>query len=434
MADPQRIVILGASFAGVAAARELIRLLSGEGGHTITLIDRHNYMVFTPMLTEVVGGQVDVRHIVSATRRLSRRITVVQGRVDGVDFANRRITYVTGDGEQAIPESTHTIAYDHLVIAVGSVTNYHGIPGIEQHALTIKSVADAAAIRSRAIALLEAADAEEDAGKKSEMLTFVVGGGGFSGVETMAALNDFVRDSARFYRHVDRSRIRTVLVHPDERLLPEISPGLADFATKKLQQHGVEVMLKTPIKAAGDDFVEIGDGRRLSTRLLVWTAGFRPSPLTGVLDVERSKQGAIVVDHTCAVRDHPGVWAIGDCAAVPKPHGEGTYAPTAQNATREGALVARNIVADINGEPRHSFRYHPIGELAIVGRRSGVASIYGIHISGPLAWAMWRAIYFAKMPRMDERLRVGVDWFLDLLFGRQLAELPTSPGAFSHQH
>ena len=418
-----RIVILGAGFAGVNVARALTRLLPRDEEACITIVDQNNYMLFTPMLTEVAGGEVDTRHIVNAVRNLSPRVRFEQGRVDDVDLANTLVTLTTG-GATAVPESRHTLEADHLVLALGSVTDFHGLADVRQHALTIKTIGDAAAIRNRALALLEAAESEPDPEARRRLLTFVVGGGGFSGVETMAALNDLVRSMARRYRRVQPDEVRTLLVHPQQRLLPELGAGLADYATKKLQRRGVEVMLNTRLTAAGPDYVEIEDGQRVHTHLLVWTAGVTPSPVIGVLDAKRGQHGGIVVDACCRVPGHPGVWAVGDCAEVPQPHGQKTYAPTAQNATREGTRVAKNIAATLRGQPPRPFTYTPLGELAIVGRHAGVASVYGLHFSGLIAWALWRAIYLAKMPLMRTRLRVALDWLLDLCCGREIAELP----------
>lgn len=425
-AERKKIVILGAGFAGLNVARELARLLPRDEDAAITLVDQNNYTLFTPMLTEVVGGELDSSDVVSAVRLLAPRVTFEQGRVDGVDLADKRITLTSGGNQAGVPASQRTLEADHLVIAVGSVTNFHGISGVKEHALTIKSVGDAASIRNRAIELLEAADAEPDQQKRRALLTFVVGGGGFSGVETMAALNDLVRDAADNYPHVDAAEIRTVLVHPQKRLLPEISSGLANYAQMQLQDRGVEVILNTEINGAGADYVELEGGKRITTHLLVWTAGVMPSPIVGVLDCKRGHHGTVAVDPCCALPDHTGVWALGDCAEVPKPNGKGSYAPTAQNASREGSTVARNIVAALQGEQPKPFVYKPIGELAIVGRRRGVASVYGVRLSGLVVWALWRAVYLAKMPRMRNRVRVGLAWALDLAFGREIAELPVT--------
>jgi len=433
MTDTQRprIVILGAGFAGIHAARELTRLLPKDEDGDITLVNQNNYLLFTPMLTEVVGGQVETGHIISAARRLSPRVTSAQGRVDGIDVDNKRVTITLGQDEDGIPTAQRTLDADHLVIALGSVTSFHGIPGTQEHSLTIKSVGDAAAIRNRALELLERADDEGDPARRRDLLTIVVGGGGYSGVETMAALNDLVRDAAkRHYPQIAANDIRTVLVQPGARLLPEISAGLASYTHKKLQERGVEVILDTKITGAGPDWVELedknGQKKLITTHLLVWAAGVTPNPVIKKLDVKRGHHHGIVVDTSLAVPGHPGVWALGDCAEIPKPNGKASYAPTAQNATREGTQVARNIVATLRGQQPQPFVYTPIGSLAIIGKRTGAAEVYGRHFSGILAWAMWRAIYLAKTPLLGKRVRVGLDWTLDALFGTEIVELPVA--------
>jgi len=425
-----RIVILGAGFGGVEASRELAKLLPKDEDGNIVLVDQNNYQLFTPMLTEVAGGQVETEHIISAVRRLSPRVRFEQGRVESIDVANKRVTLTLGGGKNGIPTASRTLEADHLVIALGSVTSFHGAPGVGEHSLTIKTVGDAAAIRNRALELLERADVEPDERRRRELLTFVIAGGGYSGVETMAALNDLVRDAARrHYPHIGAGDITTLLVHPGGRLLPEISAGLGRYTERKLRQRGVEVILDTEITGAGPDWVELAgkggaDKRRLPTRLLVWAAGVAPNLVVETLDVRRGRHHGILVDGMCAMPGHPGVWALGDCAEIPQPGGKGTYAPTAQNATREGPLVARNIVATLRGERPRPFVYTPIGELAIIGKRTGVASVYGLRFSGLLAWAMWRAIYLAKMPLLSKRLHIGLDWLLDAFIDAEIVELP----------
>jgi NADH dehydrogenase len=242
----------------------------------------------------------------------------------------------------------------------------------------------------------------------------------------MAALNDLVRTSVRHYPHVSLEEIRTVIIDPGDRLMPELSSDLAAFGQKRLEERGVQVRLKTKITRATARFVELEHGERISTRMLIWAGGIAPNPLISKLACKRGKHGGIVVDECCAVPDHPGIWALGDGAEVPNSESKGTYAPTAQNATHEGSLVARNIVAVLRGGRPKPFQFRPIGELALVGRHSGVAKIYGQHFSGFLAWAMWRAIYISKMPGMAQRSRILVDWILDFIFGRNIAELPLS--------
>ncbi len=420
MRPGQKVLILGAGFAGLNVAQELTKLLPGESDGEIKLVDQNNFLLFTPMLTEVAGGELDPRHIVAPPRRLSHRISFEQGQIEEIDLDKKSITLNIGDGDN----SKRTLTADHIVIALGSVSNFHGIPGVQEHSFSIKSIGDAAAIRNRVLGCLERAHWEPDANLRREILTFVVGGGGYTGVETMAAVNDLARDSIKYYPNIKREEISTLIVEPGDRLLAELSADLAAFAQQKLEQHGIKVLLKTKITSAAQDYVELEGGRRIPTRTLIWAGGITPNPLIEKLDCKRGHHGGIVVDKCCAVTGHSGVWALGDCAEVPKHDSKGTYAPTAQNATREGALVARNIVATLRGQQPQPFDFQTIGELALVGKHAGVAKIYGQHFSGFLAWAMWRAIYLSKMPGMAQRSRILLDWILDAAFGRNIAEFP----------
>ncbi len=427
-----KIVILGAGFAGIYTAQALGKLLPHAVDAEITVIDENNFFVFTPMLTEVAGGQLDPRHIVCAIRRFSPRINFMQASVKAIDLKRRQITVTLGRPGEPVPDGRETLEADHLVIAMGSATNYYGIAGLQENSLNIKNLGDAALIHNRALEMLERADEEPDPNGRRELLTFVVGGGGFSGVETMAALNDLVRENSHNYPRIQPGDIRTVLVEAGERLLPELDEKLAAYTEKKLKQRGVEVRLNTFISGAGPDYVELKGGERIKTHLLIWTGGVAPTPALKDVDCEHSRHGGIVTDEYCRVKGYSDVWAIGDCADIPQPGKKQPYGPTAQNATREGEVVAHNIVATLRGEALQPFVYQPIGELAMIGKRTGVASVYGMRFSGKLAWFMWRAVYLFKMPRLAMRLRVAVDWTGDLLFGRELAELPelrASPAA-----
>jgi len=428
MAERSRVVILGGGFAGMGVAQELARLLPHRRDCDITLVDQNNFSLFTPMLTEVASGLVEPEGIVAAIRSLEPRVTFEQGCVECIDPAARRVTISVGDGLSGVGPVRRTLEADHLVIALGSVTNFHGIPGLQDHSLTIKSVGDARAIRNRAVGLLERADEESDSGARRSLLTFVVGGGGFSGIETVAALNDLVRDLVDRFPNVRRDDVRTVVVQPGGRILPELSEGLARYTQKELERRGVEVLLNTEVSGAGPDYVEIKEAkgqtsRRIETHTIIWAGGVTPSPAIDTAGLKLGHHHGIVVDSCCRVPGHTDIWALGDCAEIPKPGSSKTYAPTAQNAIREGPLVARNIVAGMRGEPLTPFEYRSIGELAIVGKRTGVASVYGFHFKGLIAWAMWRAIYLAKLPRMPRRIQVGMDWLLDLAFGRDTVEL-----------
>jgi NADH:ubiquinone reductase (H+-translocating) len=416
----RKIVILGAGFGGRNVAVELAKLLPEPDDGEIIVVDENPFLLFTPMLTESAGGELDTNHIISPAFHLPRRIRFEQGRIDAIDLKEKRVTFTIGNPAEGVPGAQRSLSADQLVIALGSVTNFRGIAGLERHALPMKRLQDAAAVRARVLALLERADEEGSVEARKPFLTFVVGGGGFTGVETMAAINDLVREQVDRFPNIDPKDVRTVLVHPGDRLLPELGPSLAACAQRELQGRGVEVLLNTKITGAGEGYVELEGNRRIPTYLLIWAAGVKPSPAIETMDCRRGHHGGIVVDASCAVPDHPGVWALGDCAEIPHPSGQGTYAPTAQNATREGTQVARNIVATLQGERPQPFRFQPVGELALVGKRHGVARIYKFHFSGFLAWAMWRAIYWAKMPDLAQRARILLDWVLDLAFGRDI--------------
>jgi NADH dehydrogenase len=415
----KKIIVVGAGFAGMAAARELCRVTDSGDGPEIWLVDRNNFLLFTPMLTEVAGGELDPRHIVASPQRLSPHIRFLQGTVQELDLRDKRVVVQTGVGH----EKSRELRADQLVIALGSTTNYHHVPGLEEHSLEIKTVQDAAALHTRVLRCIEAAAAEPDQTARRKLLTFVVGGGGFTGVETMAAISGLAREEIRRHPQLSPGDLTAVIVEMADRLLPELNEHLASSAQEHLEANGVRVILKTGIKSASPDAVELKNGERIPTRTLVWTGGVKPNPLIEKLDCRRGHHGGIVVDSCCAVPDHPGVWALGDCAEIPKQGGK-TYAPTAQNATREGGLVARNIVATLSGRQLRQFTYQPVGEVALVGRHSGVAKLYGHAFSGLSAWVMWRAIYLSKMPGMAQRSRIAIDWVLDFIFGRNPAEVP----------
>ncbi len=424
VAQGKRIVILGAGFGGRAVATELARLLPAEGNGEILLIDEDNFLLFTPMLTEAAGGELDPRHIAVPARNLPKRVSFIQGTVKALDVSANTVTVTFGAG--GLEQETTTIPANHVVIALGSVTNFHEIPGVAETSFQMKRLEDASAICDRVTACLERAAVEHDPAKRKALLTFVVAGGGYTGVETMAALNDLVREQVRQYGNASEADVRTVLVNPGDRLLSETSPQLAEYAAQKLKENGVEIRMKTSIKSADREKVELEPSDSIATHTLIWAAGVKPNPVVANLDCEKGKHGGIRVHADCAVLNRPGVWAIGDCAEIPNQTG-GTYAPTAQNATREGTTVARNIIASLQGQATEQFRYKPIGELALVGRREGVAQVGGFNFSGIIAWAMWRAVYLAKMPGSAQKVRVLTDWLLDLVVGREpLALTPTA--------
>jgi NADH dehydrogenase len=405
LARNQRFVVLGGGFAGTEAARQLAKLI--PDGCEIILIDQHDYLLFTPMLTEAVGAQVSPHHIAVPLRTWSSRIKVITAKVKEINLSTRSVIL---DGDKVI-------AADHLVIALGASSNFHGIPGVEGASFELKTLDDADGIRKNALAMVKEAADEQDPVQRSAKLTFVVAGGGYTGVEGIAALNELVRAEAANCPSLAGVPVRTVLIEPLKRLMSEVTPDLAAYSQEQLEKAGVEVKLQVGLKSVNGDLVELSNGEQIRTKTLIWTAGVRANPLVSDLGVPTGKAEAIKVNECFAVEGEPNVWAVGDCAEIPVPGKKGTYAPTAQNATREGSLVAQNIVRALRGEELKPFRYTPIGELALVGRRKGVARVYGMNFSGFAAYAMWRAIYIMKMPSVAQRLRVLSDWFLDTTLG-----------------
>jgi NADH dehydrogenase len=349
---------------------------------------------------------------------LLKRTSVRQAEVKAIDLAQRTVTAAhcgaCGD---------YTVPFDHLVLALGSVPNYFGLPGVAEHALTIKSLADATALHAHIIDKLEHADLQSDAGIRRQLLTFVVAGGGFAGVETLAELNDFVRGAGKFYPQVSPEDIRVVLIHSGERILPEVSESLSAYALNKLRSRGVEVLLKSRVKSCAPGKIELSDGSAIKAATFVWAAGTAPSPVLDLVDVPRSNSGRVEVDATMVVKHSPGVWAVGDSAAIPDVVTGGTCPPTAQYALRQGRRLADNITATIRGQELQPFRFKALGLLAGLGRRSAVAEIFGLRFSGFVAWWLWRTIYLMKLPGFERKLRVAIDWTLDLFFARDIVYL-----------
>jgi NADH:ubiquinone reductase (H+-translocating) len=409
-----RIVVLGGGFGGVYAAIHLEKVFRGNRDVEITLISRDNFFLFTPMLHEVAASDIDITHIVSPLRTLLRRTTVLVGDVEALDLGERRVSVAHG-----FERHQHHVHYDQLVIALGSTTNFYGLAGLEEHALTMKSLGDAIHLRNRLIATLEEADGECAAGEG--LLTFLVAGGGFAGVETIAAANDFVRDALEFYPRLDASRLRMVLVHSGSAILPELGEKLGSYAQRKLAERGVEIMTDAKVAAVDETGVTLDDGRRIPSRLVVWTAGTSPHPLIQNLPCS-GERGRIVVNETLAVPGWPGVWALGDCAVVPDVRTGKPHPPTAQHALRQARTVARNIAAVLQGRAPVAFDFTTIGQLAAIGRRTGVARVFGFNFSGFVAWWLWRTIYLSKLPRLDRKIRVAIDWTLDLIFAKDFVQ------------
>lgn len=414
--QPKRILILGSGFGGLYTALHLEKKLRREAAVEITLVNRENFFLFTPMLHEVAAGDLDLTHIVNPVRKLLRRAHFFNGNIRSIDLKERRVVVAHADDNH-----DHKLSYDYLILALGSVTNFYNLPGLAENALTMKSLSDAIRLRGRLIKNLEEADFECSSEDRSRLLTVVVAGGGFAGVETIASVNDFVREAIEFYPKLTEEQLRIVLIEATDVILSELGPELGAYARKKLAHRGVQFLMNTAVKSVLNDEVNLSDGTSLKTNMLVWTAGVSPNPLLEMLDCSKER-GRLVTNEFLEVENFPGVWALGDCAAVPDPASGKSCPPTAQHAIRQGKVVAENIVAAINGGRRRRFEFKTIGALASIGKRTGVARIMGVNFSGFAAWWLWRTIYLSKLPRFEKKVRVALDWFLDLLFSKDLVQ------------
>lgn len=418
MSQPTRIVILGGGFAGTNVALRLEKLFRPDPSIEITLIDTENFFTFTPLLPEVPSGSIQPKHIVFPLRALLRRTNVKQAELQSIDLERREIV-----ARHCGKCGRYTVPFDQLVIGLGSVSNFFGLPGVAEHALTIKSLADAAALHAHVIDKLEHADLESDPARRRELLTFVIAGGGFAGVETLAELNDFVRGAGRYYPRIQPEDIRVVLVHSGNRILPEVNESLSQYALQKLRGNGVEVLLETRVQSCTERTVTLSNGETVPCRSFVWAAGVSPNPLLAGLSLPLHKNGRIAVAETLQVLADPNIWALGDSAAVPDIITGKLCPPTAQFALRQGTVLANNLAAVIRGRSPKPFRHKSLGLLAGLGRRSAVAEIGGLRFSGFLAWWLWRTIYLLKMPGFERKLRIALDWTLDIFFPRDIVYL-----------
>ncbi len=419
MTARKRIVILGGGFGGVYTAKYLEKELGGRDDFEIVLINKENYFVFQPMLPEVISGTIGLLDTVNSIRRLLPKTTLHVREVEGIDLENRIIITSPGFRPHA-----HKISYDYLVMALGNVTDFRGLRGLPEHALPFKNLADAIYLRNHIIrALEEAAIETDDLELRKQLLTFVVAGGGFSGIEVVAEINDFVRGVARNYKGIDPAEIRVVLLHSQARILPEVSEKLALFAQKILSKRGVELRLQTRLEAATGEEAILQDGEKISTRTLVSTVPSSPHPIIEMLDLPKGKNSRLIADPYLAVEGAPNIWALGDCAQIPDPSGQGFSPPTAQHAIRQAKTVAHNIVAAMRGGEKRAFGFKGLGKMGALGHRSAVAEIFGMNISGFLAWWMWRTIYLMKMPGWGRRLKVATSWTLDLFLPAELVQV-----------
>ncbi len=414
--DAPRIVILGGGFAGAYCAQALERRLGGIRAEVL-LIDEHNYFVFSPLLVEAGTGSLEPRHAVVAIRAFLKKTSFRMGRIQSVDLTARRVVYQSPSGE-----GVREAQYDHLVIALGSVTRVPDLPGLREHACEMKGLTDAVALRDRAILLLEAADAEEDAARRRALIHFVVVGGSFTGAEVAGEFDVFLKAASRKYRGVGSGDCRVTLVEIGERILPALDPGLSAFAAEHMRRRGIDVRLRTSLERVEADAVTLSGGERLAAHTVIWCAGIAQNPLVEKFGLPLDARGFILCEPDLRVRGREEAWAIGDCAVNVDPTGR-AYPATAQHAIKQGQHLARNLALVLRGKPPEPCIIRTQGALAALGCRTGVARVFGIRLAGFAAWALWRSVYLMKMPGVTRKLRVALDWTMDLFFARDFVQL-----------
>jgi NADH dehydrogenase len=414
----QRILILGAGFAGIAVARGLERALRADEAE-ITIVGRDNFSLFTPMLPEVSAGGLETRHIVTPVRTQLRRSQFVLGDVIAIDLDAKAVKV-----QHSITGGKQTLAYDQIVFALGSVTSTFNIPGVGEHALPLKSLEDAERFRNRVIASLEQADVTSDPAERARLLTYVIVGGGYTGVEGAGELIDLFHSISRFYKTISEREIRIVLIEAGKTLLAGLPPRMGTYSAKNLTRRGIELIMGDGVISLDDRAICLTSGKTIPTATVLWSAGVRPTSVIKDLPLTHARNGGIVVERDMSVPGRPGAWSLGDCAWIPTGKPDEWYPMTAQHAIREGPALAKNIAAVLHGQPTKPFNYTALGTMASLGARSGVVGLpNGSVLTGLLAWFLWRTYYLLRLPGFDRQVRVALDWALGLIFPRDIAEL-----------
>lgn len=403
----ENIIVLGSGFGGISATRRLEQLCGARDDVSITLISRENYFVLTPLLFEACSGTLELRHCAQPVRPALRRARFIEATVNAVDVEQQRVRATSVAGE------SYNVGYDHLIVALGSTTNLSLIPG-SRHALTFKSLGDALLLRNRLIEQFERADAASDPTERQRCLSIVVVGGGLVGIELLGELTAFAHDVLRYYPRLRRDELRFHLFEAGLRILPEVDTKLADMATHVLRRRGADIRAATPVRSIDATTVHIAD-ESINAGTIVLAAGIVPNATAVPIPVAHDPRGRITVDAAMRSVSHPGVWALGDCAAIAGPDGR-PYPALAQFATREAKQVARNVVACIDGREPAPFRYRSLGTMASLGHYRAVAMVMGIRFDGFPAWWFRRTYYLFQMPRWDRRLRIMLDWTVALFF------------------
>jgi NADH dehydrogenase len=408
----KNLLIVGGGVAGTKAAQMLEHTLPPDW--TLTLINQENFITFNPLLPEVVGASILPGHVVAPHRLMIHCTHVFMAQVTHID-ADRRLVHYLGEGSGTLP-------YDQLVLACGTTANIDVVPGMLDHALPLKTLGDALFLRNRLIERLEQAELQPDAQQRRWLLTFIVVGGGFSGVETAGELVDFLCASLRYYKRIRLADLYIALLHGGDRLLPELSPRLGTFTLHKMRARGVDVRLNARVVRVSEREVRLASGEIISGGTVVCTIGTQPNPLLEQIPAMKN-HGRLVVNPDMSVSGIEGVWALGDCAAVINAQDAKLCAPTAQFAEAQARQLAVNIVARLNGQSTRAFRYRSKGQLSSVGHNKAVAEVFGLKLSGFVAWMMWRGLYLLRMPTLARKTRLFLEWNWAMFFPPDNAHL-----------
>ncbi len=414
---PARILILGSGFGGIEVLKNLLQEHGDDRTIQITLVSRENFILFTPMLADVATGLIEYRHIITPVRSFSKNATFYQANVEKIDLDSKRVTFSRKIGNESDPHEFN-LEYDYLVMALGNETNFYDNKNIERNSFTMKNIDDAIALRNHIISMLEQANLEQtNRDLRRSLMTFVIVGGGFSGVETAGSINDFVKESIKKdYRTLSVFDTSIIVVNSHDVILPEAHEELGRFALEKMKSKGIEFILNSHVTDVVSNTVKLDNGTIIPSYTVVWTAGISPSQVIRSIHCDHDRSGRVLTNNYLEVEGRPGVYALGDCASVPDPYTGKFYAPLAQHAIKEGQAVARNISSSLKGmSERYVFDYKTRGMMAEIGTRTGVAILFGFKLHGFMAWLIWRSYYLVNLPTLRKKIRVIFDWTLDMI-------------------
>ena len=424
----KRIVVLGGGFGGAFAAKRLGKLLS-PSEYEITLIDRNNYLLFYPLLVEAGVGSIEARHVVVPIRKFLPRIDLRMAETIEIDTESQQVGFrVNGS------ETIDHVPYDHLIFALGSINRKLPIPGLVEHGFELKTLVDAIGLRDRAIRQLELANTIEDPEHRKALLTYIVIGANFTGIELAGEYHSFLVEASNSYRNVQKNEIRMIVFEHGDRILHATNEKLAAWAAKTLTDRGVELRTFASVTEVGKDYAIDEDGLRIPCNTVICAAGIAPNPIIAkVSTLPVNKYGYIECERDTQVKGFKNIWAVGDCATILNAEGK-PYPPTAQNSIRQGPLAAENIAASIKGQPTTPYHFNELGAFAAIGRRQAAAHILKRNVTGFLGWFLYRSVYLMKMPTFVTKLRLMVDWTMELFFGTEPVQIGIHRSGNSQYH